>query len=227
MKQVELKVNERSDFGSPEARRMRREGLIPGVLYGGGKDSVPLSVDEKSLRQVLGHGHGNVLLNLVFKDKSKSHAAILKEYQSDPVTGSLLHLDFIEVSMDQPIDSTVHVVIVGNAIGLRDGGIMDHALRELHIRCLPNDIPQEIEIDVESLGIGDSARVSDIKPPKGVEILDDPEAMVAAVMAPKLVVEEVTEEGAEAAAAGAPAEEAGAAPAEGAEKAAEGEGGEG
>lgn len=221
MKQVELKVSERSDFGSPEARRMRREGLIPGVLYGSGKESVPLSVEEKALRQALGHGHSNVILNLTFKDKSKSHAAILKEHQTDPVTGGLLHLDFIEVSMDQPIESTVHVQLVGIAIGLRDGGIMDHALRELHIRCLPTNIPAEIECDVEALGIGDSARVSDLKVPAGVEILDDPETMIAAVMAPKIVVEEVTEEEAVAA-------EEGAVPAAGAEeKPAEGEGGEG
>lgn len=224
MKQVELKVNERSDFGSPEARRMRREGLIPGVLYGSGKASVPFSVEEKALRQALGHGHSNVILNLTFKDKSKSHAAILKEHQTDPVTGSLLHLDFIEVSMDQPIESTLHVQLVGNAIGLRDGGIMDHALRELHIRCLPTNIPAQIECDVEALGIGDSVRVGDLKAPAGVEILDDPETMVAAVMAPKLVVEEVTEE-AEAAAAAA-AEEGEAPAAEGEEKP-EGEGGEG
>lgn len=222
MKQVELKVSERSDFGSPEARRMRRQGLIPGVLYGGGRESVALSVEEKELRQALGHGHSNVILNLTFKDKSKSHAAILKEYQSDPVTGSLVHLDFIEVSMDQPIESTVHIQLVGTAIGLRDGGIMDHAHREVHIRCLPTDIPSEIECDVEALNIGDSVRVSDLKAPAGVEILDDPETMIAAMMAPKLVVEEAVEEEAAAAA------EAGAAPgAEGEAKSAEGEGGEG
>lgn len=215
MKQVDLKVKERDSFGGPEARRLRRQGWVPGVLYGGGNDSMPLQVEEKELRQAMGRERGNVILNLAFEGKKKSQLAMLKEYQSDPVTGTLLHLDFIEIKMDQPIDSTVHIELIGQAQGVRDGGIMDHALRELHIRSLPTDIPASISCEVEGLTIGDSVRVADLQAPAGVEILDDPETLVAAVMAPKIVVEEVpeeeieaeAEEGAEAAAEGeAPAE---------------------
>lgn len=214
MKRVELKVKERESFGSPEARRMRREGRIPGVLYGSGNSSTPLSVEERALRQALGRERGSVILKLTIEGKGKPQLAMIKEYQSDPVTGGLLHLDFIEVKMDRPIDSTVHVELTGQAQGVRDGGIMDHALRELHIRSLPDDIPAGIECNVEELGIGDSLRVSDLAVPGGVEILDDPETLVAAVMAPKIVVEEVpaeeeaaVEEGAAEAPAGEAAEE--------------------
>ncbi|MBE0428773.1 MAG: 50S ribosomal protein L25 [Thermoleophilia bacterium] len=221
MKQANLTVRERNSFGSPEARRMRRQGQIPGVLYGGGNSGISLSVDEKALRQALGRGRRTQILNLKFEgQKDKSQLAMLKEYQSDPITGDLLHLDFIEVRMDRPIDSSVYVELVGQAAGTRDGGIMDHALREVHIRSLPRDIPEVIQCGVEELNIGDSVRVSDLKAPPGVEILDDPETLVAAVMAPKLAIEEeIVEEEVEAAA------EEGEAP-EAEEKPAEPEGGE-
>lgn len=224
MKKVELTVKERDSFGSPESRRMRNEGWIPGVLYGGGKESMPLTVEEKALKQALGRGRrGSVILELTFDGQSQGHPAILKEYQNDPINGHLLHVDFLEVRMDQPIESSVRVELVGSAQGVKDGGILDHGMRELHIRCLPTDMPGEIEVDVSALNIGDSLRVSEVTAPAGVEILDDPEAHIAGVMAPKLVVEEEVvegEEGAEGAVA-----EGEAAPA-GEEKAAEGEGGE-
>lgn len=224
MKKVELTVKERDSFGSPESRRMRNEGWIPGVLYGGGKESVPLTVEEKALKQALGRGRGNVILELTFDGQSQGHPAILKEYQNDPINGHLLHVDFLEVRMDQPIESSVRVELVGTAQGVRDGGILDHGMRELHIRCLPTNMPGEIEVDVSALNIGESLRVSEVAAPDGVEILDDPEAHIAGVMAPKLVVEEEAVEGEEGV-EGAPAAEGEAAPA-GEEKAGEGEGGE-
>jgi large subunit ribosomal protein L25 len=198
MKKVELTVKERDSFGSPESRRMRNEGWIPGVLYGGGKDSVSLTIEEKALRQALGRGRrGNVILELTFDGQSQGHPAILKEYQNDPVSGHLLHVDFLEVRMDQPIESKVTVELIGTAQGVKDGGILDHGMRELHIRCLPTDMPGEIQVDVSALNINDSLRVSEVVAPDGVEILDDPEAHVAGVMVPKIVVEEVPEEGEE------------------------------
>lgn len=209
MKKVELIVKERDSFGSPESRRMRNEGWIPGVLYGGGKDSMPLTVEEKALKQALGRGQrGNVILDLTFEGKSQAHPAILKEYQNDPINGHLLHVDFLEVRMDQPIESTVRLELVGTAQGVKDGGILDHGMRELHIRCLPTDMPGQIEADVSALNIGESMRVSEVTAPAGVEILDDPEAHIAGVMAPKLVVEEVPEEGEEGAEAAAEGEAA-------------------
>ena len=227
MKKVSLKVKERDSFGGPESRRLRREGWVPGVLYGGGNESRPFSIEAKTLRKAFGHERGNVLIELEFDGADGSHSAILKEYQSDPVGGGLLHVDLLEIRMDQPIESNVYIELVGTAQGVRDGGIIDHGLRELHIRCLPKDIPSQIEVGVEALGIGDSLRVSDIVAPPGAEILDDPDTHVVGVMAPKLVVEEVpaeeVEEGAEAAAEGEAAPAAGEKPPVGEA----GEGGEG
>ena len=223
MKKVEITVKERGSFGSSESRWLRREGWIPGVLYSGGSGAVPLTVEKKALKQALGHEHGNVILNLTFDGKKKTHSAILKEYQNDPKSGSLLHVDFMEVRMDKPIDSMLRIDLIGTAQGVRDGGVIDHGLRELHIRCLPTNMPGQFEVDVEPLVIGDSIRVSDLTPPAGVEILDDPEAHVASVLAPKLVVEEVPAEEGEEGAVGAAEGEA--APG-GEEKSAEGGGGE-
>ena len=194
MKKVEVTVKERDSFGSPESRRLRKEGWIPGVLYGGGSDGKPLSVEAKALKHALGRQRGNVILELTFEGQKEAHPAILKEHQNDPISSHLLHVDFMEVRMDQAIDSTVRVELAGTAAGVKEGGILDHGLRELHIRCLPADMPGHFEADVSALNIGDSMRVSDLTSPTGVEILDDPEVHIASVLAPKLVVEEVTEE---------------------------------
>lgn len=211
MNKVELKVQERESFGSPEARRLRKTGMVPGVLYGSGQDSTPLSVDEKALRKALGREPGSVVLALVFEGQKKEHPAVLKEYQTDPRTSSLLHVDFMEIRMDQPVEAHIRIELGGAAAGVREGGVMDQGLRELHIRCLPTDIPELIEHDVEELAIGDTLRVADIKVPAGVEILDDPETPVASVHPPTVIREEeeiAAEEGAAEgeAAAGAEAE---------------------
>lgn len=208
MKRVDLKVKERDNKGSAEVRRMRKQGNIPGVLYGGEGAAMALTVEEKALRHAIGHERGTFIINLAIEGKDESKPALIKEFQTDPITGNLLHLDFIEVKMNKPIDSVAHIELVGQARGLKDGGIMDHAHREVHIRSLPNDIPPGIQCDVEALSIGDSLRVSDLKVPDGVEILDDPDTLVASVMAPKIVVTEV----AEAEAGEAAGEAAGAAP---------------
>lgn len=194
MKKIELTVRERESFGSPEARRMRRSGRIPGVLYGSGVDNTPLSFEEKALRKAVGGDTGSVVLTLTFEGKKKEHPAILKDYQIDPVNSSLLHVDFMEVRMDRPVEATVRVELIGTAIGVKEGGIMDHSLREVAIRCLPGDMPDHVECDVEELDIGDAVRVSDLVAPAGIEILNDPENTVASVIPPTILKEEVPEE---------------------------------
>ena len=223
MKKVKLAVKERDSFGSPEARRMRKSGWIPCVLYGSGENSVPLAVEEKALKQALGRERGNVILSITIEGSKDARAAILKEYQPDPLGRGILHVDFLEVSMDKPIEASIHIELIGTAQGVKDGGILDQSMRDLQIRCLPGDMPSSIEYDVSEMVIGDSIRVSDLTQPSGVEILNDTESGVASVLAPKLVVEEeVEEEGEEGAEALAEGEEAPPAgeekPAEGAEK---------
>ncbi len=213
MKKVELKVRERDNFGSAESRRLRSSGWIPGVLYGGGNSSVPLAVEAKSLKKALGREGGSAILSLAFDGKKKEHPAILKEYQSDPAGRGLLHVDFMEVRMDQPVEATVRLELVGNAAGVRDGGILDHSLRELHVRCLPGDIPEAVNYDVEQMQIGDSIKVADIPVPPKVEILNDPDSQVASVIPPTIVREEAAPEEAEEEAAAKEGAEVEAAPA--------------
>lgn len=216
MKKVELTVKERDSFGSPESRRLRRTGWIPGVLYGTG-DSKPLAVDERELRKVLSSSRGNVIISLTFEGGKKAHPSILKEYQPDPVGAGLLHVDFLEIRMDKPIEANVRLELVGTSAGVQEGGILDQSLREVTVRCLPADMPEVIEYDISEMNIGDSIHVSDLVAPEKVEILNDPEMGVASVITPTILKEEVeeelTEEEIEALAA---AEEAG----EGAEEAA-------
>lgn len=217
MKKVAMTVKERESFGSPESRRLRKTGWIPGVLYGSG-DSRPLSVDERELRRVLTSSRGNVIIALSFEGKKKEHPAILKEYQPDPVGTGLLHVDFLEIRMDQPIEAHVVLDLVGTPAGVQEGGILDQNVREVTVHCLPADMPEVIEFDVTELNIGDSIRISDLVAPDKVEITNDPEMGVASIITPTILVEEepeeeLTEEELEALAA---AEEAG----EGAEEAA-------
>ncbi len=209
MKKVELKVRERESFGSAESRRLRRSGWIPGVLYANGDSSTPLAVEEKSLKRALGSDGGSAILTLTFEGKKKEHPAILKEYQANPLGRGVMHVDFMEVRMDQPVEAVVRLELEGNPAGLRDGGILDHTLRELHVRCLPGDIPESIHHGIEEMQIGDSLKVGDIAMPANVEILNEPDSQVASIMAPTLVKEEAAaegEEGAEAAQAAAPEE---------------------
>lgn len=193
MKKVALTVKERESFGSPESRRLRKTGMIPGVLYGTG-DSVPLSVDERELRKVLAGSRGNVIIMLSFDGQDKTHPAILKEFQPDPVGTGLLHVDFLEVRMDKPIEAHVAIELVGTPAGVLDGGILDQSLREVSIHCLPNDMPEVIEFDISSMNIGDSIRVSDLVAPANVEITTDPEMGIASIITPTILVEEETEE---------------------------------
>jgi large subunit ribosomal protein L25 len=220
MNKIDLIVKERESFGSAEGRRMRRTGWVPGVLYSEGNEAVALTVEEKALLRAVGREGGSVILNLTFEGKKKAHPAILKEYQADPLGRGMLHVDFMEVRMDQPVEAHVRLELTGQALGVRDGGIMDQSLRELQIRCLPGDIPETMHYDVEQMVIGDSIKVSDLTPPPGVEILNDAESQVASVIPPTIIKEEVTEEveeGAEAAEAGEekPAAEGEEAPEEG------------
>lgn len=193
MKKVELKVKERESFGSPESRRLRKTGWIPGVLYGSG-DSKPLSVDERELRKVLSGSRGNVIISLTFDSQKDAHLAILKEFQPDPVGTGLLHVDFLEVRMDQPIEAHVVVELVGTAAGVQEGGILDQSLREVTLRSLPADMPEVIEFDVSALNIGDSIHVGDLVAPANTEITTDPEMGLASVITPTVLVEEEAEE---------------------------------
>jgi large subunit ribosomal protein L25 len=220
---LRLEVQERERRGSRDARRLRREGLIPGVIYGGdGNGARAICVPERELRRVLTGSHGlHAILDVVLEGE-KPRASILKDYQRDPVRGVLSHIDLMEVRLDRPIQASVAIELVGEPVGVREGGVLSQVTREINVEALPMEVPERLELDVSGMAINDTLRLVDLPPREGVTYLDDPEETVLAnVTPPTVVVEpevEEEEEAAEAVEGEAPEGEAAEAPA------AEGEG---
>jgi len=199
---VSLQASPRSDGGKGIARRLRAGGRIPGVYYGRGEDSIPLTVALKDLQSALESADGsNVIVDLKLEGAaSKDRKALIREIQRDPVAGSILHLDLQHISLTERITVEVPIVLVGTPIGVKDaGGILEHLLREVEVECLPTDIPSKLEVDVSALQIGDSLHVSDIKAERA-EILTEADRAIAAVVPPTVLEEpKPAEEAAEAA----------------------------
>ncbi len=215
---IRLSVAERGRLGSSESRRLRRQGLVPGVLYGRGTP-ISICVEERELRRALTTPAGlHAILDVQVGGTGKTHASILKDYQVDKVRGTVTHIDLQEVRLDQPIHAAVTVQLHGadDAPGVREGGVLSQPLRELNVEALPLEVPEHIDLDVSNMSTGDTLRVADVTVPEGVTLLDDPETVVATVTAPtREVVPEEALEGEEAEAV------EGEAPEEGAEASAE------
>ncbi len=204
---VKLVVQNRAVLGSAESRRLRRQGLIPGVLYGR-EDPVSISIPERDLRSALTTRGGlNAVLDVVV-DGGKTHSSVLKEYQQDKIRGHITHVDLQEVRLDQPIHATVPVELHGEAVGVKEGGVLTQVTSEVTVEALPMEVPEHLEADISEMQIGDTLRLSAIKLPEGVTLLDDPEEIVlASVTQPRTEDEPETtpepgEEGAEPAAEG-------------------------
>jgi large subunit ribosomal protein L25 len=192
---IRLEVKPRDDAGSAVARRLRAGGMIPGVLYGGGKKAHPFAVEERELRRVLTGEHGlHAILDVVFDGQKTAHHAVLKDYQLDPVRPKLLHVDLHEVRLDQVIQTQVAVEPVGESPGVKEGGALTLVLREVNVEALPMEVPDRLELDISGMAIGDSLRVSDISAPEGVQLLDDPESVVVTVTPPTKVEEPEVED---------------------------------
>jgi large subunit ribosomal protein L25 len=194
---TKLIVANRDRLGSAESRRLRKEGLVPGVLYGSG-EPVAISITERELRRALTGVAGlHAILDVEIDGKGETHASILKEYQVDPVRGGVTHVDLQEVRLDKPISASVSVQLDGgeNAPGVREGGVLSQPLREVTVEALPLEVPEHLVLDVSGMEIGGTLRISDLTAPDGVTFLDDQEMVVATVTAPTKVVEpEPTEE---------------------------------
>jgi large subunit ribosomal protein L25 len=207
---VKLAVKGRAERGSAANRRLRRQGLVPGILYGHKVEPRAFVVPEADLRHALSGEHGaHAILDVVVDDEKRPHPAVLREYQRDPVKGGLLHVDLHVVRLDQPIHASVAIALVGEALGAKAGGVVTPSARELNVEALPAEVPDQIEVDVSLLEIGDSLHLSDLAPIEDVLFLDDPETLLVSVTLPTrapVEEEEVVEEAEEEAAEGEEAE---------------------
>jgi len=189
MERMTITVEKREEVGKGAARSLRRNNMIPAVIYRAG-DSLPIKFSKKDLSRLINATAGEqVMVNLQFGDGS-SKLTLMKDYQLDPVKGDLLHADFFEVSLTEEVKVTVHVTVVGEPIGVRrDSGILQYLLREIEVECLPDKIPGHIEVDISGLEIGQNIRVVDLKLEEGIKVLTDPDGVIVNVIAP--AVEEV------------------------------------
>jgi large subunit ribosomal protein L25 len=191
-----LEVAEREQRGTRASRRLRREGIVPGVLYGRGHTPHAISVPERELRRVLTGSAGlHAILDVVLEGQKTTHPSILKDYQQDPIRGRLVHVDLQEVRLDQPIQAQVVVQLIGEPVGVTEGGVLSQVVREVNVEALPMEIPEHLELDVTGMAIGDTLRLADLPPVEGVTYLDDPEGTVLATVGmPTRVVEPEEEE---------------------------------
>jgi large subunit ribosomal protein L25 len=185
---VKLTVAQRTKLGSAESRRLRRQGLVPGVLYGR-SDPVAICIGERDLRAALTTSAGTHAVLDVAIDGGREHPAILKEFQRDKVRGTITHVDLQEVRLDQSITAAVAISLVGEAAGAKEGGVLSQVTMEVHVEALPLEVPQQFELDVSELHIGESVRIGDLSIPEGVTVLDDAETVVATVTVPTRVEE--------------------------------------
>jgi large subunit ribosomal protein L25 len=188
---VSLEATPRSDVGKGVARKLRTGGRVPGVYYGRGEESIPLTVALKDLQAVIESAEGsNVIVDLKLSGTAaKDRKALIREIQRHPVGGLILHLDLQHISLTERIVVEVPIVLLGTPLGVKDGGgILEHLLREVEVECLPTDIPSKLEVDVSALQIGDSLHVSDIKADRA-QILTDADRAIAAVVPPTILEE--------------------------------------
>ncbi len=204
MKEIVLEAQARPLSTKGEVKSMRLKGRVPGVAYGDKEAPVTLSIDEKSVQGIL-HSTGgrNALINL--KIGESSHPVLIKEIQRHPITRALWHVDFVRISLKKKIETKVPVHVKGEAPGVKvGGGVLEHLVREIRVRCLPTEIPVSVDVDISNLQINQGIRAKELQLPPNVEILMDAENVIVHVLTVKVVEETPV---AEAAVAGAAATE--------------------
>ena len=180
---AKLETERRDNSGKGVARKLRAAGRVPAVFYGHDQEATPLSVDAREMVHVLhSSGGSNVLLDLIVD--GKAHLAMPREIQRDHIHNKLIHIDFLAVSRSETITVDVPVIEVGEAAGVKEGGVVEHHLRDLHVECLPQDVPERLEVDITELNIGDMIHVRDVPVPAGVTVLTNPDDAVLSVITP-------------------------------------------
>ncbi|HIE32481.1 MAG TPA: 50S ribosomal protein L25/general stress protein Ctc [Thermodesulfobacteriaceae bacterium] len=185
MKQVPFTVEVRKKTGKEMAKKLRRQGLIPAILYGPQTDPLPLVAKLNELKKILQRYRGESLifnLTVVDNGNTSQRMALIKELQYHPVTDEIIHADFYEIRMDRPVEVDVPIKVVGKAKGVEKGGLLEVIMREITVACLPNQIPDSIEVDVTELDMGDTLHVRDLTPPEGMKFVEDPDEPVVTII---------------------------------------------
>ncbi len=196
MEEKHLTAELRKEFKKGAARRLRRDGRIPGIVYGH-DEPIPISISGREFRKEFHTISESTLIRLAVDGKERQ--VLVKEYQEDIIKGDLLHIDFYEVEMGKALHTNVPIVLDGSPVGVREGGVLEHGIYELEISCVPKDLPAEIHIDISELQIGDSIHVADVTAPEGVTILNNGDQTIAVCASPRAMEAEIEAEEAEAA----------------------------
>jgi large subunit ribosomal protein L25 len=187
MSDVSFAVEPRSSRGKGAARSLRREGRVPGIVYGGGREATPIALDAAKFERLLERSEAgvNTLIKLTGDSEAAGRTVIAKELQREAVRGQLLHVDLFEVDLQTKIEVSVPIHLVGTPAGVVLGGVLDQQQREVALMCLPNAIPDAIEADVSALELGDSLHVSDLGMPDGTDLVSEGGLTVATVLVPR------------------------------------------
>ncbi|MFA5536542.1 MAG: 50S ribosomal protein L25 [Bacillota bacterium] len=190
MEITKVLAEKRQQLGKGEVKRLRKQGFVPGILYGNNVANLNLALSDKELRKIaLGSGQ---IIKVVVAGEGE-HNVLVRDYQKHPVTKEVIHLDLFEVSMTEKLTTVTAIVIAGEAKGVSQGGILQLGVREVDIECLPADIPESIIVDISDLDLGEMVKVEDLTVPAGVTILSDPEQIIVSVVAPQYEEEEEEE----------------------------------
>ncbi len=199
MAELNLEVNPREERGKNANRRLREQGLVPAVVYGGGKEPVPVQLDRRTLLDLLRSTGDNPIFLLQLGGTDKSRHAMIREMQVHPVSRRILHIDFQRVLMTETVKVAVHIELQGTPVGVKvDGGLLDFVTRELHVACTPDKIPAKLVVDVSELHIGQHVEAKEIALPEGVQLLDEPGRVIASVAHHKITEVEAPAAGEEA-----------------------------
>jgi large subunit ribosomal protein L25 len=205
-KNIVVEASERSEMGKNASRRLRKDGGVPGVVYGLDRPPFTVGVGSRKIEEVLGLETGrNTIFTLALTGQDRSRAVMIKALQRDPVTERLLHVDFVRVDLTRSVRVSVPIRIIGIAEGVKsDGGLLEFVLRQVEVECLPSDIPEHLDLDVSALRLNQHFSVKDLPVRERVTVLDDAEAIVCVVAVPKEEAAPVVDEAAAAAAAAEP-----------------------
>ena len=193
MQKIQLQANVRKEINKGATKALRKQECIPAVLYGHGIKTLNLAVEQKKFEQVVKKMHGeNILISLSIDDNgsSKQETVMIRNIQYHPVSDELLHIDFYKIRLDEKITTRINIVLTGDAPGVKEGGVLDHSIRDVEVSCLPDKIPGHFEVDVAQLEIGSSIHLRDLKIPEDVEVLADPDQAIVSIVPPTIIKEE-------------------------------------